>query len=387
MSSRMPGEIRDPDTGKIVYKEIWYKLRSAFAVLLSLAVLGAGGWFVFDKAQGAWMEFRTAEDYLGEGVAPVEVTIPKGSTLAQISDLLVQAGVVKTAKAFDREAAANADSKNIQPGRYALKTQLPAKVALSMLLDPQNIIRNRFTLAEGKWLAQQWPGMAKASGVKESEFKKAAKDWKKMGVPTWAKNGLEGFLFPDTYELPDPASAKAMIKMATKQFNVVAKDLNLEDEAEVLGYTPYEVLVMASVIEKEAGPVEGDRAKIARVFYNRLAKDSGFAGKLQSDATVAFANKVTGRVYTTDAERALDSPWNTYKYPGLPKGPITSPSKKSIEAALHPADGDWTYFVVVNLDTGETAFANNLDEHNANAAKLQAWCEQSQENRDKCNGK
>ena len=91
----------------------------------------------------------------GEGVDPVVVTIPKGATLAEISDILVEADVVRTAKAFDREAAANGDSKNIQAGRFNLKTQLPAKQALAMLLDPKNIVRNRFTIQEGKWLAQQ----------------------------------------------------------------------------------------------------------------------------------------------------------------------------------------------------------------------------------------
>ncbi len=93
----------------------------------------------------------------------------------------------------------------------------------------------------------------------------------------------------------------------------------------MLGHTPYQVLVMASIIEKEAGVNDGDRAKIARVFYNRI--EQGI--KLQSDATVAYANKITGRVTTTDAERALESPYNTYYVKGLPVGPITSPSKKS----------------------------------------------------------
>ncbi|MFZ0530760.1 MAG: endolytic transglycosylase MltG [Propionicimonas sp.] len=383
MGNRFPGEIRDPETGKIVYKEIWYKARASFAVLLSLAVLLGGGWFVYSQARDAWMTYRTAEDYLGEGVAPVVVTIPKGATLAQISDILVEAGVVKTAKAFDREAASNADAKSIQAGKYNLKTELPAKVALAMLLDPKNIARNRFTLAEGKWLAQQYPVMAKATGLKTSDFAKAAKDWKKLGLPTWAEHGLEGFLFPDTYEIPDDPTAKAVIKMATKQFNAVADDLNIEDQSKVLGYTPYEVLTMASIIEKEAGTNDEDRAKIARVFYNRLKAGMN----LQSDATVAYANKITGRIFTTDAERAIDSPWNTYRYPGLPKGPITSPTKKSLEAALAPAEGNWLYFTVVNLDTGETVFSETIDEHVAAGEKLQQWCLASDENRAKCNGK
>ena len=118
MSNRSPGEIRDPETGKFDYKEIWYKVRAAFAVLLSLAILGGGGWYIYSKGHDAWMEFRTAEDYVGNGVDPVQVTVPKGATLREISDLLLAGNVVKTAKAFDREAEANADSKKIQVGKY-----------------------------------------------------------------------------------------------------------------------------------------------------------------------------------------------------------------------------------------------------------------------------
>jgi UPF0755 protein len=383
MSNRSPGEIRDPETGKLDYREIWYKVRAAFAVVLSLAVLGGGGFYVYTKAQDAWLEYRTAEDYIGNGVDPVQVTVPKGATLAQISDLLVAADVVKTAKAFDREADANADSKKIQVGKYNLKTQLPAKTALAMLLDPKNIVRNRITLKDGQRLSQQVAGMSKATGITVKDFNARLKDWKKLGLPTWAKNGAEGFIFPDTYELPDKPTAANVIKLATDQFNAIATELGIEEGADALGYSPYQVLVMASIIEREAGTNDEDRPKIARVFYNRLAQ----GGKLESDATVAYANNITGRVFTTAAERRLDSPYNTYKYKGLPVGPITSPSKKSLEAALHPVEGDWLYFTVVNLDTGETLFANTLAEHNANGQKLQAWCTASQANRDKCNGK
>lgn len=382
MSNRSPGEIRDPETGKVDYKEIWYKVRAAFAVLLSLAVLGGGGWFVYSKGHDAWMGFRTAEDYIGNGVDPVQVTVPKGATLREISDLLFAANVVKTAKAFDREAEANADSKKIQVGKYNLRTQLPAKTALAMLLDPKNIVRNRITLKDGVRLSVQVTALSKATGISEKDFNAKLKDWKKLGLPTWAKNGAEGFIFPDTYELPDKPTATNVLKLATDQFNLVATDLNMEDGAGVLGYSPYQVLVMASIIEKEAGVNDGDRAKIARVFYNRI--EQGI--KLQSDATVAYANKITGRVTTTDAERALESPYNTYYVKGLPVGPITSPSKKSIDAALHPADGDWLYFAVVNLDTGETEFNNDLNGHNASVGKFQAWCNASDANKKKCFG-
>ena len=382
MSNRSPGEIRDPETGKVDYKEIWYKVRAAFAVVLSLVILGGGGWFVYSKGHDAWMEFRTAEDYIGNGVDPVQVTVPKGATLRQISDLLFTANVVKTAKAFDREAEANADSKKIQVGKYNLRTQLPAKTALAMLLDPKNIVRNRVTLKDGVRLSQQVTALSKATGIKESDFNAKLKDWKKLGLPTWAKNGAEGFIFPDTYELPDKPTAANVLKLATAQFSTVATDLNIEDGAKALGFSPYQVLVLASIIEKEAGVNDEDRAKIARVFYNRIQQGI----LLQSDATVAYANNITGRVTTTDAERKLKSPYNTYNVKGLPVGPITSPSKKSIDAALHPADGAWLYFAVVNLDTGETEFNNDLNGHNASVAKFQAWCNQSDPNKKKCFG-
>jgi UPF0755 protein len=383
MSGSNPGEWRDPETGQVDYKEVGYRARSAFAVILSFVVLVGGGWFLFSKAAAAWKDYSTAEDYDGTGVNAVVVVIPKGANSSKIGELLVQAGVVKTTKAFNRAAAANPNSKQIQAGKYNLKTELPASTAVNMLLDVNNLARNWLTLKDGRRVEQQVSVIAKASGVPEDQVKAAVKDWKNLGLPKWAKNGLEGFLFPDTYEIPDGGNAQAVIKVATAHFSDVAASLNLEAGASAVQLTPYEVVVLASIIEREAGTNDADRPKIARVFLNRLK----IKMRLQSDATVAYANNITGRVFTTIEERKIESPYNTYKNAGLPKGPITSPSKKSLDAVLHPADGDWLYFTVVNLDTGETLFTNNLAEHTANTQKLQQWCTASQANRDKCNGK
>lgn len=391
MSEQNPGEWRNPETGKVNGKEIWYRMRSAFAVLLSLAVLVGGGWFVFSKAQAAWMDFRTADDYVGNGVAPVVVTIPSGATVTEIGTILVQADVVKKAATFVKVAKANENAQSIQAGKYNLLTQLPAATALEMLLDKNNIAHNRLTLKDGKWISQQVSTMSKATGIKAADFtaayKAGEKDSKYLGLPKWSKNGLEGFLFPDTYEIPDKPTAQSVIKVATAQFASVAQDLDLEAKANAMGLSPYQIVVLASIIEKEAGTNDEDRAKIARVFYNRLDPKMWPGGKLQSDATVAYANKITGHVLTTPAQRALASPWNTYYVKGLPKGPITSPSKKSLEAALNPVDGKWLYFMVVNLDTGETVFSNDAAGQAAASARFQAWCTASQANRDKCNGK
>lgn len=381
MANRFTRELKDPETGRWSGREIWARVRSGLAVLLSVAVLAGGTWFVYDTAWNAWMSYRTAEDYIGEGVDPIQVTIPKGATLSEISKILEEADVVKSSKTFDEAAAKESEASSIQAGKYNLKTQLPAATALAMLLDPANIVRNRMTLVEGQRLDQMVKTISKASGVKTKKLNAQLKKWKQLGLPTWAKNSAEGFIFPDTYEIPAKPTAKNVLTMATKQFSVVAQELDIEDGAEALGYTPYEILIVASIIEKEAGTDE-DRAKVARVIYNRLEQGM----KLQLDSTVSYAANESGKVATTAEMRALDSPWNTYVVDGLPKGPISSPSRKSLEAALNPASGSWLYFVTVNLDTGETVFSDTKAEHDAAAARWQQWCTANDENRKKCYG-
>lgn len=368
--------LRDSETGEISGKELWLRVRSAFAVVLSLGVLIAGVSLVSDRVQAAWLQFRTVEDYIGEGVAPVEVTIAPGTPLSSIADLLVEHDVIKTAKAFDREAAANADSKKIQAGRYQLKTQIPAKLALSMLLDPKNILRVRMTLTEGQRLDILVGQMSKASGVSTKQLNAALKNWKKLGLPKWVKSSAEGFLFPDTYELPDKPKADAVLKLATAQFTRVAKELELSAKAEALGISGYQAVVVASIIEKEVFRAE-DRPKVAQVIYNRLERGM----TLGMDSTAIYASWREG-LKTTNYN--LDSPYNTRVNKGLPPTPINSPGRAALEAAVNPADGDWLYFVTVNMKTGETEFSDDEAGFQESVAKWKAWCAESEENTKLC---
>lgn len=127
------------------------------------------------------------------------------------------------------------------------------------------------------------------------------------------------------------------------------------------------VLTKASLVEREAF-LDVDRPKVARVIDNRLAQDM----KLEFDSTVKFIAPGEG-VFTSEADRATDSPYNTYLYQGLPPGAIAAPSDEAVRAVLSPAEGDWIFFVTVNLDTGETAYASTFPDHQANVQKLQAW--------------
>ncbi|MDO5535010.1 MAG: endolytic transglycosylase MltG [Propionibacteriaceae bacterium] len=370
--ARQRDRLRDPETGKWDMPELRHRLKGWAAVLVALAVVIGGGWFVGTRAWDAFMEFRTQEDYIGaEGVADVEVDVPSGSTMSQIGQLLEDADVVQSADTFLKYARTRPDeAATVQAGNYRMRTQISAEAAFDRLVDPSNIVRNTIQLREGQRVTEQVALMAELTGLPQSDFEAILADPGPLELPGWAENRPEGFLFPDTYEVGKDPSALDVMKTAVNQFKRVAEEIDFENKAAASpAGDPYRALTMASLLEREAVTNE-DRVKVARVFYNRLAQGM----PLQSDATVAYANNITGRVFTTQEERNSDSPYNTYKVTGWIPGPITSPARAAMEAAVNPAEGDWLYFVVVNLDTGETEFNNNLADHNASAEKLQVWC-------------
>ncbi|MDN6798345.1 MAG: endolytic transglycosylase MltG, partial [Propionibacterium sp.] len=197
-----------------------------------------------------------------------------------------------------------------------------------------------------------------------------------LPVPSYAQGSSEGFLFPDTYTFEPDFTASQVLTRMVDRFNQVAADENLEKRAAAAGRSPHDVLVVASIIERETSDHKY-APLVAEVIYNRLAQGM----RLQSDATVAYANNLEGKVTTTDEERGLNSPYNTYMVDGLPPTPISNPGKAAIDAALAPASGDYLYFVTVNLDTGETKFASDSAGHDQNVKEFQTWC---QANSDHC---
>lgn len=360
--------------GNFNWRKVGYHARSAFAVLLSLAVLGGGGYFVVHKASDAWTAFRTVDDYAGDGVDPITVTVPPGATATQIGDVLVEAGVIKSTGEFRKAASKNDDSQNIQPGSYNLLTELPAKTALEMLLDPasRNVIS--VTLPEGYSLSQQWSKIL--SSLEEQgitltqEDLEAAAAPEGLGLPEWSQGKLEGFMFPETYQVAEPVNAVELFKNQTAQFTTVTNEIQFVENAAELGMDPFDVVTIASIIEREVNQDEY-RGLVSRVIQNRLAQGM----PLQMDSTVHYALQDFTRVTTTDAEREVDSPYNTYRNKGLPPGAISNPGAKALEAAAKPAETDALFFVTVDLDSGETRFAKTLDEHNVNVEAFQQWCQ------------
>ncbi|HRL49182.1 MAG TPA: endolytic transglycosylase MltG [Propioniciclava sp.] len=372
--------LRDPETGEWDVAEVKHRTKGWVAVVLALVIVFGGIWFVGGKAWDAWMSFRTKDDYIGAGVDPIQVEIPRGATMTAVGKLLEEKDVVKSADSFRRYAQSRPDeSSRVQAGRYNMKTQMSVIAAFDALLDSNNLVRNTMQLREGQRTSEQLAAMAAATKLPVEEFQAIAKSPGNLGLPTWANGNVDGFLFPDTYELGSTPTAEGTMKMTVDNFNNVLERNDWVTQAtNSPAKDPHSALVMASLVEREATTTE-DRQKVARVFYNRLAKGQA----LQSDATVAYANNITGRVTTTPEERKLDSPYNTYldKNAGkLPPTPISSPSEDAMQAAAAPADGNWLFFVVVNLDTGETVFSDTYDQHLKAVAQFQEFCKTS----DKC---
>jgi UPF0755 protein len=307
------------------------------------------------------------EDYPGPGSGQVRVVVQPGQNGEEIAGTLFAQDVIASAEAFTSAAALDEAALAIQPGTYVMPQQIPAADALGILVEPSNRVSDGVTVREGLRVPQVVDAYVEQAGMSRPRLEAALTDTDALGLPAYADGEPEGFLFPATYEVePGTSEAQAMAAMTAK-FDEVADRLRLERRARELGYTPREIVTVASIIQAEAR-LDEDFGKVARVIYNRL--DDGLA--LQMDSTVAFANDVF-TVFTTDEQRAIRSPYNTYRVTGLPPGPINSPGEQALEAALSPTDGPWRFFVTVNLDTGETAYSTSFAKHQRNVAKLQQW--------------
>lgn len=357
--------------GNTDWKNIWYHARSAFAVLLSLAVLLGAGWVVYDKANNAYVAWKTADDYPGPGGTPVMIEIEPESTGNDIANVLLDADIVKSRKAFTKAYNNSELAKSIQAGYYRLPTQIPAADAISFLLDGKHVVRNQLTVPEGMWFNDSLALISKRTKIPVKDFKKALKDPQELGFPSYVEEP-EGFLFPQTYEIGQKPTATSILKLMAQQYNAVAKENNLKAKAEKLDRTPEEIITVASIIEGEVNKPQY-LPMVASAIYNRL--DDG--EKLELDSTAHYGLDIPNDKPLPKGFHDMDFPYNTYMYQGLPPGPIGSPGEAAIKAALNPAKTDYKFWVAVNLKTGETKFAKDYKTHQKNVAAFEAWCKAS----------
>ncbi|MGW6004991.1 endolytic transglycosylase MltG [Oerskovia enterophila] len=338
--------------------------RRTLIVVVALLLVGGAGYYLVSNASSL-LGFENpfaASDYEGQGVDPVDVTIEPGSTGAVIGQTLVDAGVVKSVKAFTDAYKANPEASKIQPGNFTMLTEMKASAAVALLLSKESKNEMKLTIPEGFTKAQVIDRAVSVTGKPVEEFEAAMADPAAVGLPAEAGGNFEGWFFPSTYLLePDDTPATIVANM------VAATVSNLD----ALGVAPADrqaVIIKASLVEREA-KADADRPKMARAIENRLERDM----TLDIDAAVAFGLGKPGTEITVADKANTDNLYNLYKHKGLPPGPIASPGKASVEAILNPEPGDWIFWVAVNLDTGETKFSSTMAEHQRYVNELRAW--------------
>ncbi len=336
--------------------------RRPVTIVLSLLVLA--GLVVGIVFGGQWLYQKinpVAADYTGSGSGEVDVRVESGDSLTAIARTLQGADVIASTGPFVDAASANPASASIQPGVYSMALQMSGQAALDRLLDPASRLFSRVTLPEGLRVDAALQRIADSSQIPLADLQAAAADPAALGLPAWANGMLEGHLFPATYDI-EPGQTAVDVLTA-----IVARGEQTYDSLGIPEADRLRVLTEASLVQAEAATTE-DMSKVATVINNRIA----IGMPLQFDTTVNYATGKTG-ITTTAEDRATDSPYNTYRYPGLPPGAIDSPGEEALQAVLTPTPGDWLYFVVVNPDTGDTRFAATAEEHAANVALFQQW--------------
>ncbi len=325
------------------------RVRGGVAVLVAATVIVALV-AVLVLAVVRW--FSTSPDYVGSGHGQVIVQVRVGDNLDVIGAALEKADVVRSASAFVAVASADPNGQDIQPGSYKLHFQMSASSALALLLDPNARISTRVVIPEGMRLDAMIQVLSKGTHIPVADLMAVLAHPAALGLPAYARGNAEGFMFPATYDAEPGNTATGVLTAMVKRFGQAATSVDLVTRAKAVHLTPYQVVIVASIVQAEGQPA--DFPKIARAIMNRLAIHM----KLQLNSTVNYVLKNnTEKLSLTDI--ATPSPYNTYLVAGLPPGPINSPGEAALSAVLAPATGNWIYWITVNPKTGLTKFTNS----------------------------
>jgi UPF0755 protein len=328
-----------------------------FVLLVTLAALAAG-------AAVSVLYRRVHEPFQGYAGGEVFIDIRPGLGTRGIEQRLVGAGVIRDSLTFRAALWLSGNARRLQAGEYRFDRPVTALAALDKIARGE-VDFVSLTFPEGLTILEMAEIFESHGFGAASAFVTAAKDPSPILALDPAATDLEGYLFPETYSLPRHTDAPTLVRQMVAHFQqVLTPEFRATIEAQ--GLSVRQAVTLASLVEKETARAD-ERPVVAAVYENRLR--IGMA--LQCDPTVIYAllrgGKYNGNLRRTDL--AFNSPYNTYRYPGLPPGPIASPGRASIEAALYPADVDYLYFVSRN--DGSHEFARSLDEHNRNVRKYQ----------------
>ncbi|MHA6615516.1 endolytic transglycosylase MltG [Pseudonocardia sp. DLS-67] len=361
------------------------KKRRRTTVLL-LAVLLLGG--VATAGVYSFVTWFAVPDFEGNGTGDVVIEVEDGDSTRQIGAVLAQNGVVAAPESFTRAAEDEDRIRGVQPGFYQLRRQMSGAAAVEMLLDPaarvgQLDIRGGVQLDDtrapdgsvapgvltliSEATCARLDGEERCVSVDELRSAMTDTDPATLGVPEWALEGvsaaeprrrLEGLLVPGRYDVPPGETAVDVLHGLLATSGARLEAAGLVAGAQSIGSSPYEVLTIASLVEKEA--INPDMPKVARVIYNRL----GAGRRLELDSMVNYPLDLQA-LRTTAEDRSRPGPYNSYAVAGLPPTPIAAPGKEAIAAALEPEPGPWLYFVRCQTD-GTSCFGATIEEHNDN---------------------
>lgn len=358
--------VEEPEQdGKAPKRKGW---KIGLTVFLILICLGAGtAWGVWAYVENGLKPAETGE--------PVRFTIERGSSSEQIAEVLETSGMIRNAKVFSYYLKFKGEGSRFQAGEYEMTPGLTLDEIIAKLNqgDVVKVEMIRFTIPEGftvKQIAERIGELGYASSEDILALTAKPQNFMSEAIKEIPDNDqlsywLEGYLFPETYEMEKGSDAKQIVERMLAELDSKLGQLpeGWEAQLEANGITFHEMMTIASLIEREV-VVDVERPVVASVIYNRL--EIGQA--LQIDATVQYAlGEQKERLLYEDLE--IDSPYNTYKNPGLPPGPIASPSLASIEAALYPAESEYFFYVTKKDGTHEHLFAETYDEHLSNIEK------------------
>ena len=328
------------------------KLLVVVVVLLAGAA-GVGGYVLWTRMQQPFQGF-SGEQF---------VDIPQGAGSRAIERRLTEAGIVPDAWTFRAALRWSGRGRELQAGEY--RFDAPASpLEIVDRLARGDVYQVAITFPEGLTIDEMAEIFEMRALGSASDFRAAARDVSAIAALDPAARDLEGYLFPETYPVSRHADAATLVTTMVERFKVVYGEVAADRDAR--GLSPRQVVTLASLVEKETARPE-ERPLVAAVYRNRL--DIGMG--MQADPTVIYALRKTGK-YDGNIRRrdlSIDSPYNTYRYPGLPPGPIAAPGRAALEAVFAPADVTYLYFVSRN--DGSHVFASTLGEHNANVQKFQ----------------
>lgn len=289
----------------------------------------------------------------------VEITVPSGYSAGQIGRLLTDEGVVASSGAFT-SALANG---SVRDGTRSMCEGMTGAQAAELMTNGDYIGGGGISITAGYTKEQTFDLLSGATGIPVEDFTAAAED-PSIPLPEGAGGDVEGYLFPDSYNFGADPTAVSILTQMVERWGEAAAEAGLTDDA-LPGFTQHELMTLASIIQKEVLLPE-ERPAVAEVIFDRLDDQcTGVpAGMLQMDSTVNFIlGSDTGTAFTREEDRQIDNPYNTYRYAGLPPGPIGAPSEASMEAAVNPTDDGYCYFVAAGDGSNSSYFAADYSEH------------------------